>query len=178
MTAITKSTERFIATADYRQLVSPDLFGRLVGRIVKDEDVDSGLAERIAESALGFLYICADHPGRLSPSPLVDIGWHTFILYTRGYAEFCERFAGRFIHHEPNDNLAAPQRSGGIERSIKAIRAAGLPLDLMLWADNLTPPSAGAAARDNRSADCDGGDGGGDSGCGDGTGCGDACSTV
>lgn len=40
----------------------------------------------------------------IGPSELVDIGWHTFILYTVDYAAFCERIAGRFIHHVPNDD--------------------------------------------------------------------------
>lgn len=54
--------------------------------------------------ALGFLQLCAKEPdGKYSPSVVVDIGWHTFILYTREYAGFCERVAGRFLHHEPTD---------------------------------------------------------------------------
>jgi SAM-dependent methyltransferase len=28
-------------------------------------------------------------------------GWHAFILHTDDYAEFCQRVAGRFIHHLP-----------------------------------------------------------------------------
>jgi hypothetical protein len=31
----------------------------------------------------------------------VDNLWHTFILFTKEYAEFGQRFAGKFIHHEP-----------------------------------------------------------------------------
>ena len=31
----------------------------------------------------------------------IDDMWHIFILHTRDYAEFCHRYFGRFIHHEP-----------------------------------------------------------------------------
>lgn len=31
----------------------------------------------------------------------VDNLWHTFILFTKEYSEFGHKFAGKFIHHEP-----------------------------------------------------------------------------
>lgn len=44
--------------------------------------------------------MCATHPDEtFSPSPLVDIGWHIFILHTREYTEFCDGLAGHYIHH-------------------------------------------------------------------------------
>ncbi|MFF7525970.1 glycine-rich domain-containing protein [Streptomyces pseudovenezuelae] len=141
MTAATEAVIRqeFATTTDYRQLITPELYNRLVSRIVKDEEVEPGLAGRIMDSALGFLYLSATSPGqRLSPSPLVDIGWHTFILYTRGYREFCQRVAGRFIDHEPNDVPEAPQKPSGIKRTIAAFKAAGLPIDEMLWTGWIT----------------------------------------
>jgi hypothetical protein len=71
-----------------RELVSPALFDRLVRRIVKDEQIDQPTAERIVAQALGFLQACALNPGAgLSPSPKVDIGWHTFVLHTKDYAK-------------------------------------------------------------------------------------------
>ncbi|WP_405993061.1 glycine-rich domain-containing protein [Streptomyces sp. NBC_00986] len=169
--ALGVATERlnFETTSDYRQLVSPELFDRLVGRIVKDEDLERGLAERIMESALGFLHLSTTQPGRsFSPSPLVDIGWHTFILYTSSYADFCQRLAGRFIHHEPNDKPDAPQKPGGIKRSIDAFRAARLPVDQMLWTGHVTRKKLAAVLADGAditlnggcSVDCDDGQGG------------------
>lgn len=32
---------------------------------------------------------------------IVDELWHTFILHTQDYAEFCERHFGFFVHHSP-----------------------------------------------------------------------------
>jgi hypothetical protein len=31
----------------------------------------------------------------------VDFAWHAFILHTRAYAEFCERFFEGYLHHDP-----------------------------------------------------------------------------
>lgn len=42
------------------------------------------------------------------PSTLADDAWHAFVLCTKDYAEFCERFFGRMIHHYP-DPAARPE---------------------------------------------------------------------
>ncbi|MEV0734342.1 hypothetical protein [Polymorphospora sp. NPDC050346] len=78
------------------------------------------------------------HHSPLSPSTLVDIGWHTFLLYTREYAAFCDRIAGGFIHHEPEDGTewpAVPVHEPVEARriTITAMRAAGYHVDLPLW---------------------------------------------
>jgi hypothetical protein len=33
----------------------------------------------------------------------VDEAWHLFILFTRQYADFCERFFGGYVHHSPGN---------------------------------------------------------------------------
>ncbi len=84
-------------------------------------------------------------PGaELSPSKAVDVGWHTFILHTVDYAEFCERVAGRFIHHVPTldaetEEVGAATRT----RTLDAITAAGYRIDHNLWPDSarMTPLS-------------------------------------
>src|SRR5215471_9546716 len=102
---MTLATPAFDVTLAHRDLISHPLWHRMVARIAREEDMDVASAERILNEALGFLRCLADHPeAALSPSPLVDIGWHTFIVYTREYAAFCDQYAGRFIHHEPGDD--------------------------------------------------------------------------
>lgn len=32
---------------------------------------------------------------------LFDEMWHTFVLFTKEYAAFCEKYVGRFCHHAP-----------------------------------------------------------------------------
>jgi len=39
------------------------------------------------------------------PSQVVDVAWHEFILFTRNYAEFCQKSHGRFIHHTPAEAM-------------------------------------------------------------------------
>ena len=55
-----------------------------------------------------FLIMCivldSDYLGMYSKD--VDNLWHSFILFTKEYAEFGETYAGKFLHHAPeiNDN--------------------------------------------------------------------------
>ncbi|MFC6080970.1 glycine-rich domain-containing protein [Sphaerisporangium aureirubrum] len=129
---------------DVRALVPADLFTRLVNRIVTEELVTAEYAERVMTQALAFLQACALNPGAaLAPSKQVDVGWHTFILYTRDYAAFCDTVAGRFIHHRPTDDQdgASTGHTSTIGATVDAMTKAGLPVDADLW---------------SKAADCDG----------------------
>lgn len=118
----------------HKHLITPELWSRLVARIVKDEGFDQSLAERIVDQALGFLQLCAADPdSRYAPSPTVDIGWHTFILYTREYAEFCMGLAGRFIHHSPMDEDSETYPGNVISQTTAAMKVRGLAVDEVLW---------------------------------------------
>ncbi|HCA87089.1 MAG TPA: hypothetical protein DEQ61_17390 [Streptomyces sp.] len=91
----------------------------------------------------------AGHEGKpLSPSRAVDPGWHTFVLHTREYAEWCQNTAGRFMHHNLLPGSGA--RDGiAVRRTVAAMEAAGFAVDRCLW---------GVAADCNEPA-CDGDDG-------------------
>lgn len=121
-----------------RSLVSPELFSRLVRRIMIDDKLAEDLAERITDQALAFLCACADNLGApLAPSALVDIGWHTFLLHTKDYAVFCDRIAGRFLHHIPVDpgapSVAGETARETLTRTVATIEAAGFAADPELW---------------------------------------------
>jgi hypothetical protein len=117
-------------------LIPAEQFDRLTARITAEHhDIDQANAERIMDQALAFLAAAGTHTDEpLSPAALVDVGWHTFILYTREYAEFCDRVAGRFIHHAPHDtpDRDTPQ-AGGIARTLAAIQTAGYLTDAGRW---------------------------------------------
>jgi len=121
-----------------RSLISSALFNQLTSRIVADEKLNRDLAERIVDQALAFLSACATNTGApLAPSELVDIGWHTFILHTRDYADFCDRIAGRFLHHVPTDP-GDPSARGEAARetlahTVASIEAAGFTIEADLW---------------------------------------------
>lgn len=121
---------------DNLTLVDDVLEHRLVQRIMKDEDLTFDLASRILDQAVGYLKLAALRPDmHYSPSPLVDIGWHTFILYTREYGKFCrELTGGQFIHHEPTDNPGTAGESLGPYQTAAAMRELGITVDEPLWA--------------------------------------------
>ncbi len=132
-------------TGYYGDLVEPSLRQRLVNRVIKDHDLDETTAAAIVDGVLGFLKLCADHPGyQFAPSKNIDIGWHTFLLYTREYWEFCERLAGRFIHHAPEDDLP------GLDEELRALRTVdfmserGIPFDGKLWEASAACASGGS----------------------------------
>lgn len=140
-----------VIALENRTMIPASLWERLVARIQRDHGVAKETAERIMNAALGFLDLCAKNPGkRFSPTPLVDIGWHTFILYTQDYAKFCQEHAGRFIHHEPNDNSAIVMESGGACATVTFMQSNGISFDADMWKD---------ALKSNCTVDCDGGQG-------------------
>jgi len=119
-----------------QSLISEELFNRLVNRISKENDTTREFAARIMDQALAYLGTCAGATEPLSPSETVDFGWHTFILYTREYAAFCERVAGHFIHHEPTDTGTIPITRTPVDSmstTLHALRTAGYAVDLPLW---------------------------------------------
>jgi hypothetical protein len=134
---MTITLDRPVCTTDPATLVPDDTMRRLTARIVKDHpDITADTARHIVAQAAAFLAASAQQPGQeLSPSKLVDIGWHTWILHTVDYALFCEQVAGRFLHHVPTDD--ADQGEGDPEaarqRTLAAIAAAGFTIDHDLW---------------------------------------------
>jgi hypothetical protein len=136
-----------------RSLIDPELFARLSARIAAEHGMVCSAAERIMDQALAFLGTCAASTQPLSPSATVDIGWHTFILYTRDYREFCDRVAGRFIEHVPTDDNSGqcqqcnacqnePPPGGDGKAHIRTLNAshtalavaeAGFAVDELLW---------------------------------------------
>ncbi len=44
-----------------------------------------------------LFFDCAIH----SEMREIDTMWHTFLLFTKDYAAFCQRYFGKFIHHQP-----------------------------------------------------------------------------
>ncbi|MFJ4188802.1 glycine-rich domain-containing protein [Kitasatospora sp. NPDC089509] len=124
------STERIAG----RALVDDALFGRLAHRVAHDQAMEQQLAERVVDQALAFLATCAANPAaRLAPSRLVDHGWHAFLAYTREYAGFCDRVAGRFLHHNPEDG-DHQVKGTSVAATMAALAEVGYQVDAELWA--------------------------------------------
>jgi hypothetical protein len=115
----------------HREQPSETLFARLTGRIATEHpNLPGDMPARIVDQALAFLAACATATVPIRPSASVDIGWHTFLLHTRDYAAFCDRVAGRFINHVPDDE---PGTIGpALADALTEIRRAGYHVDLPL----------------------------------------------
>jgi hypothetical protein len=83
----------------------------VVRRYAKEQGVSLAEAEEVFRETLKWLYLCyrsttmdPEGPGcAMTPEiARLDEMWHTFILFTRDYAAFCERYFGFFLHHVPN----------------------------------------------------------------------------
>ncbi|RLK60567.1 glycine-rich domain-containing protein [Actinokineospora cianjurensis] len=120
-----------------RSLVSEGLFDRLARRVVAEEGVDRAMAERIVDQALAFVAVCGSNSAMpLSPSAAVDIGWHAFILHTKEYADFCDRVAGRFVHHVPTAEEDRGTRGEAARATlVRTVEAVGrrYVIDAQLW---------------------------------------------
>jgi hypothetical protein len=90
----------------------------VIQRYEKDYDTNKLDAEMALQEVLKYLWISEKHERDRKKDPdnmelhfdcavhfemkEIDDMWHTFILFTREYAEFCQCYFGRFMHHAPN----------------------------------------------------------------------------
>lgn len=86
----------------------------VVARYMKDEGLTEEIAREHERELKRFLALCAMNPsahyGMRGP---IDEIWHTFIMFTREYAQFCEHVSGRFIHHVPETGKGESRSADG-----------------------------------------------------------------
>ncbi|WP_329410339.1 hypothetical protein OG802_13320 [Streptomyces sp. NBC_00704] len=132
-----------------RSLVTGAEFGTLAAFCADEYGLERCVAERVVDQALALVFVMgtSGDGASMAPSRLVDPGWHTLILHTGWYAEWCERSFGYFLHHQPK---ATVRTRGLMTDVVGRIRAAGFEVDEGLW---------GTAAECNPPACCGDGDG-------------------
>ncbi|MGW2398700.1 glycine-rich domain-containing protein [Kitasatospora sp. NPDC001664] len=121
-------------TIDVRMLLTPDRFD-LVVHTVQDNNpgMAQELAERIVTDALKFVATARTFPKvPITPSNVVDEGWHALILHTSTYAELCGRLGG-FVHHYPERPDPYRHDEGVLLRTVALIEEAGYTADRELW---------------------------------------------
>ena len=97
----------------------------VVERLERTTTLSKAQAEELFEDTKKFVYLCAKHPEVSIPTQALDEGWHNFILFTKDYADFCERFLGRFVHHSPTSpKNAVPARQIAAHKQMLGIAAA------------------------------------------------------
>ncbi len=74
----------------------------VVRKISKDLHCSETEGLKLFGDLMAFLWMTAQSTEPRVPSPAIDEAWHTFILFTKDYAEFCEVYCGGFIHHLPH----------------------------------------------------------------------------
>ncbi|MGV9426620.1 glycine-rich domain-containing protein [Streptomyces sp. NPDC003656] len=142
-----------VVMRDPKAYVTPDVWEREVALLLRNPENTRELAEAKFGQAIAYLVTCGENPDLLmGPSEQVDEAWHSFMLDSIPYHHFTSRHFGRYIHHVPvlpelagsgrrvsDDEVTRDGRDherGGplvLERTIKAIKAAGFEIDPDLW---------------------------------------------
>ncbi|MCZ4607253.1 hypothetical protein O3S80_26525 [Streptomyces sp. Lzd4kr] len=125
-----------------RSLVTNTDFDTLAAFCADEYGLERTVADRIVDQALALVFVMGStgEGTSMAPSELVDPGWHTLILHTGWYADWCQRQFGYFLHHQPNSKV----RTRGLMTDVVArIRAAGFVVDERLWgtAADCNPPT-------------------------------------
>jgi hypothetical protein len=82
----------------------------VVRRYAKEHGVSPAEAEELFREMLKWLYLC--YRGSIDGVPCamypeiaaIDEMWHTFLMFTHDYAQFCRHYFGFFLHHVPNED--------------------------------------------------------------------------
>ena len=76
--------------------------GPILERYGKEQGLSAELAREHEREIKRFLLVKALHPDRhYGMAGPIDELWHTFIIFTRQYIDFCNSIAGGYIHHAP-----------------------------------------------------------------------------
>lgn len=82
-------------------LSNAPLLRKKIDKVSTQHQVDT---DELLSEMIKFLNLIHMTNEKLSPSLIVDLAWHEFILFTRYYNEFCQSHYQRFIHHTPSEN--------------------------------------------------------------------------
>lgn len=74
----------------------------IIARYCKDYNVSLDDAKIHEIELKRFLILARKYDDGIDMfSPEVDNLWHTFLLFTKEYQQFCDDMFGKFIHHDP-----------------------------------------------------------------------------
>ncbi|MCG0288197.1 hypothetical protein [Streptomyces sp. PSAA01] len=112
--------------------------------MTNNPDMPPTLAGRIVDEATKFVIAASCSPGKnLTPSRVVDEGWHALILHTHLYSSLCA-WRGGYVHHSPGYNPRNYDASI-LERTKSRIAELGFDVDEELWGPPGSDPVAVAA---------------------------------
>jgi hypothetical protein len=105
----------------------------VVARFRQEYPVSQAAAEDVWAQAKTWIWLAGnadvDQPFDMSEATqVIDQMWHTFVLFTRDYAAFCEACCGRFVHHTPRSSASRTAADARLaadpDGEVAAIRAA------------------------------------------------------
>lgn len=146
-----------LVVPDKKQQVLDFPMERVVKRYCLEENVSGEDAVLHERELKRYLYICANYRDDRWPMVRsIDGLWHTFLLFTRSYQEFCQVAGVPFIHHEPMDEKDKKGDLAGLQVTYERFMAAyqaefGEPARFV-WPERI----------DSNCHDCGGACGGGD----------------
>jgi hypothetical protein len=73
----------------------------IVDRYAEETRLPTEVVREHKIELLRFLSLCATSDASYGMRGPIDEFWHTFIIFTEKYQNFCEKVAGGFIHHFP-----------------------------------------------------------------------------
>lgn len=78
-----------------------------LGDVIARFQKDGGLSEEEAclqfDELLKYLVLCSQKTvGIYGMRGPIDNAWHSFLMFTRLYQQFCDDVLGQFVHHRPN----------------------------------------------------------------------------
>ena len=78
--------------------------------VAKNKRISYARAKSLFKATKQFLYVAMTVDIPCTPSKEIDVMWHEFILHTRDYRAFCEKYnRGQFIDHTPSDRKPDPE---------------------------------------------------------------------
>jgi hypothetical protein len=107
----------------------PSLF---INRFCLENNVTKAEAHLVFQETKKFIILCAiEREHDYSPSNIIDVMWHQFILHSKDYFRFCELIGG-YVHHQPSETHKPDQYAN----TLKAIRAKFGDLNQIYWEEN------------------------------------------
>lgn len=91
----------------------------VVARIMHEAQLSYQEAEAVFKDTLRFLWLGHRSETTICPSKHIDAGWHVFLLFTKDYREFCQRFFGHFIDHHPRRPEDAPDGGAMVRKTVE-----------------------------------------------------------
>lgn len=86
-------------------------FAPLVQRYAKEYGLNQEESQEHIDEMCRFLCLAGSTRSSYSMMGPVDHAWHTFILFTKMYSDFCNEIAGKYIHHNPGEILTGTRDS-------------------------------------------------------------------